>query len=264
MRTNALKHDQIPTVLVALMVSPNQFCLFDEIEAEAVDIMGACQTSSANIKGSRSAVMLDCLNLRVGIAWSRLATGEVLTLSIGSQPGLAPTHDEARQAGDKLRQLVLCSEALFDVKQTLWQVAALPLDANTMAQHVSRIGDLEHSRFQEDAQFYVFEPDQMDGDDAAADPASRLLNGTPAGEDAPKDDVSWAMQASALALSSAFVLVTPPVGIAMFTYAALRQGTDMNLLPRNLDLAKWASSTGQKLSSVNKRGLKVSVLPSFE
>ena len=43
------------------------------------------------------------------------------------------------------------------------------------------------------------------------------------------------MQISALALSCTFVIVTPPVGAAMFAYAALRQGKDMDLLPKNLN-----------------------------
>ncbi|MEL6934343.1 MAG: hypothetical protein AAFO17_14845, partial [Pseudomonadota bacterium] len=52
------------------------------------------------------------------------------------------------------------------------------------------------------------------------------------------DAPSLPLQASALALSTTFVLVTPPVGIAMFTYAVLRQSVDMDLLPRNWDFLK--------------------------
>ena len=54
-------------------------------------------------------------------------------------------------------------------------------------------------------------------------------------DDAIETDPSWAIQASALALSTTFAIVTPPVGIAMFAYAALRQSTAMDLLPRQFE-----------------------------
>ena len=66
--------------------------------------------------------------------------------------------------------------------------------------------------------------------------------------DVEEADPSWVIQASALALSTTFVLVTPPVGLAMFTYAALRQGTAMDLIPRSLDFANsdlgWFKNDG--------------------
>ncbi|MEO9896128.1 MAG: hypothetical protein ABJD13_15285 [Paracoccaceae bacterium] len=224
---------QPPTVFVALMLAPNQADLFDEIEAEAADILSNRVASrEARSAEGNDLVLLDRDNLRLGLGWASLPSGDALTLAIGAPPGALLEDKDARDAAALLRDVAQCAEALFDVRQTLWQVAQIPLSADSMDDHATRL-----ALFDPDAK-YATNPifieaeatqrtsrpknDDQDNDQGHIDVLSSLrdiIEGT--------ERPSWALQASALAMSTAFAIVTPPVGIAMLTYAVLRQGEDL-------------------------------------
>ncbi|MEP0954125.1 MAG: hypothetical protein ABJG96_19510 [Paracoccaceae bacterium] len=220
---------QPPTVFVALMLAPNQADLFDEIEAEATDILSNRAASHEARHAQRDdLVMLDRDNLRLGLGWATLPSGDALTLAIGAPPNAALSDKDARDAAALLRDVAQCAEALFDVNQTLWQVAQIPLSAKSMDDHTTRLA--------------LFDPDAQYASDLIFIEASASQYRAPANDaDTNHVDVlselrqiiggherpSWALKASALAMSTAFALVAPPVGIAMLTYTALRQSEDI-------------------------------------
>ena len=233
---------QTPTVFVALMLAPGQFGLFEEIEDEAAEVLDERPTSRAGrIADGDDLVLLDRDNLRLALAWSALPSGEALTLAIGAQPDRMLGRDEAREAATLLRDLVQRAEALFEVQQSLWQIALLPLTSETMDDHALRLSLLDpEGSYQTQLGAITIDPDQIharprvERKGTSAGDVLAEIRAAVGTDEAP----SWAMQASALALSTAFAIVTPPVGIAMLTYAALRQGTDMNLLPGQLNVGQ--------------------------
>ena len=78
---------QPPTVFVALMLAPNQADLFDEIEAEATDILSSrAATHEARHVEGNDLVLLDRDNVRLGLGWAKLPSGDALTLAIGAPP----------------------------------------------------------------------------------------------------------------------------------------------------------------------------------
>ncbi len=228
--------EQTPAVFVAVLVASNQFDLFSEILTEAIDVLDEhTHAMSGSILSSDELILLDRDCLRMAIAWSHVPAGDVLTLSVGARPDQPLPGQGARFAADMLQQLVLRAEALFDVKRTLWQVAMLPLNQKTIEAHARQLEIMESEiRYQIGTPFLQVDPDQSQESDTLACHDAMHHEPTTSVEDA---DPSWVIQASALALSTTFVLVTPPVGLAMFTYAALRQGTAMDLLPRHLDFS---------------------------
>ena len=220
---------QPPTVFVALMLAPNQADLFDEIEAEATDILSSrAATHEARHVEGNDLVLLDRDNLRLGLGWAKLPSGDALTLAIGAPPNATLGDKDSRDAAALLRDVAQCAEALFDVNQTLWQVAQIPLSRQSMDDHATRL-----ALFDPDAQYASdlifieasasqYRPPAQDTDASHVDVLSELRE-ILGGQERP----SWALQASALAMSTAFALVAPPVGIAMLTYTALRQSEDM-------------------------------------
>lgn len=254
--------DYIPTVFVALILTPNQAGLFDEIEAEAVDVLNGKPISRTVMRSkSCDSVFLECEHISLVLSWSTLPEADVLTLAIGPRRARTLHSEEAQASANKLRELVQRGEALFEVSRSIWQITFLPLTDETVRNHAGRLTAILSATHQEDTPFIALRPDDPPNPEPAGflPKANGLLEKMRASYNTANEEPSWAMQASALALSSTFVLVTPPVGIAMFTYAALRQGTDMDLLPRTLDVAKWVPGQGQ--SRVNKRGLMVSIVP---
>jgi len=239
---------QIPTVFVALRLTDNQVDLFGEIEIEARDILGdrPCLRSNAEARID-DLILLDCEHVRMALGWSALETGDVLTLAVGARPDHPFPSEQARDAADFLRDLVSRAEALFEVEQSLWQIASVPLSADAIGDHAAQLSGVKKAS--PGAPFLTFEPDQKPRAEERSEDRSAgdFLTGIRDALNEANEEPSWAMQLSALALSSTFVLVTPPVGIAMFTYAALRQGTDMDLLPRNLDISKWLSQSDEGL-----------------
>lgn len=243
--------DQTPTVFVAVLVASNQFDLFSEILSEAIDVLNEhTHPMSGTSSSCQDLVMLDRDNLRMALGWSSVSEGDVLTLAVGTNPDQDMPGQGARFAADMLKQIVARAEALFEVKRTLWQVALMPLNAETIEAHAEQLDIMETGiRYQVGTPFVRVDlghsqnagPDYQ-GHAANDDGAS----GSAFAPDPSVADPSWVIQASALALSTTFVLVTPPVGLAMFTYAALRQSASMDLIPRNLDFATaelpWFSS----------------------
>ncbi len=232
--------EKTPTVFVALMLAPEQLDLFEEIEAEAIDIFGDVSDARAHFASrGEDLVFLDHGAMRMALGWSTLPTGDALTLAVGAQPDKVLSREDARVAADMLRKLVGRAEALFDSRHALWQIALLPLQTTTMDNHAGQLRTLDPATgYQGGMPFVTVELDQphaIEQPSAHSKTAEDYLSGIRAAFEDANDNPSWAMQASALALSTAFTLVTPPIGIAMFTYAALRQGKDMDLLPRNID-----------------------------
>ncbi len=220
---------QPPTVFVALMLAPGQADLFDEIEAEAADLLSDRVASrEARIAEGNDLVLLDRDNLRLGLGWASLPSGDALTLAIGAPPGAPLDDKDAREAATLLRDVAQCAEALFDVRQTLWQVAQIPLSADSMDDHATRLALFDpDAKYASNPIFIEAEatqrkPRSKKGDNDNIDVLSSLRE-IIEGSERP----SWALQASALAMSTAFALVTPPVGIAMLTYTALRQSEDL-------------------------------------
>lgn len=253
--------DITPTVFVALSLTPNQFCLFEELEVEAVDVLNERIVARSVVHTDRcESVFLDSERIRLALSWSSLVDSDVLTLAMGPRSDPILGTEDARRSAEQLRELVKRGEALFDVGRSVWQISLRPLDEETLRSHAARLEAMDGSEDPQDSAFVDFNQNELPNPQAPAyfKKATGLFEKLRLSFKAANEEPSWAMQASALALSSTFVLVTPPVGIAMFTYAALRQGTDMDLLPRNLEVAKWAA--GQQRSSVNKRGLKVSIV----
>jgi len=235
-----MKPDQTPTVFVALMLAPDQFDLFDEIEAEAIDILDEnTMPGGCKLMDDDELVVLDRDHIRIAMAWSTLPNGEdALTLAVGARHDLMLPGKEARKAADMMRQLVQRAEALFDVHRSLWQIALLPLNDETMRSHAKLLSNMStETAFHGGVPFITFEPDAPKSEETNLPDKSTddFLTGIVTAMNEANEEPSWAMQASALALSTAFVLVTPPVGIAMFAYAALRQGKDMDLVPQTTD-----------------------------
>ena len=224
---------QTPTVFAALLLSTNQFDLFDEIAAEAVDIIDEFGFEhSGLVHAGKRLIFLEVGPIRFALGWSSLKSGDVLTLAIGSRGKYALSVEEAHVAGKMLRELVSRSDALFEVMRPYWQIAVLPLDAESMEQHALQLSKLSSKgRQHQSQQFISVDPKSLDRHDADAHEVTTQ-------DIIERDAPSLPLQASALALSTTFVLVTPPVGIAMFTYAVLRQSVDMDLLPRNWDFLK--------------------------
>lgn len=233
--------EQTPAVFVAVLLAPDQFDLFSEILTEAIDVLDEhTHAMSGTVRSMDDLVLLDRDCLRMGLGWSSVPDGDVLTLSVGARPDQPLPGQGARFAADMLQKLVIRAEALFDVKRTLWQVAMLPLNPKTIAAHAKQLEIMNSEiRHQIGTQFLQLDPNQAHCS-ASTLPRAEDSAGLAAHHDAndlAEPDPSWVIQASALALSTTFVLVTPPVGLAMFTYAALRQGTAMDLLPRSLDFS---------------------------
>lgn len=224
-------NQQPPTVFVALMLAPNQADLFDEIEAEATDLLSQRVASrESRIADGNDLVLLDRDNLRLGLGWASLPSGDALTLAIGAPPTALLSDKDARDAAALLRDVAQCAEALFDVRQTLWQVAQIPLSAESMDDHATRLALFDpDAKYASNPIFIEAEATQRKArpkdKDQGNDPIDVLssLREIVEGSERP----SWALQASALAMSTAFALVTPPVGIAMLTYTALRQSEDL-------------------------------------
>ena len=218
--------EQTPTVFVAILIAPDQFDLFSEILFEAIDVLDEhTHPMSGVISSQDDLVILDRDCLRMALGWSTVSSGDVLTLSVGTRPEQKTPDQGARFAADMLQKIVKRAEALFEVQRSLWQVAMLPLTPKTIKAHANQLEIMgSEIRYQIGTPFV-----QVDLDDAP-EPSDLAMH------EPEEADPSWVIQASALALSTTFVLVTPPVGLAMFTYAALRQGAAMDLLPRNIDL----------------------------
>ncbi len=234
-----MRPGQTPTVFTTLRLSPGQFGLFEELAAEALEVLNTQPAFfNCTVQGNKALVILDCTNLRVVMNWSEKSEGDVMTLAIGARPKQSLPEAEARLAADILREVLSLAQALFEAEPPLWQVTLLPLTAETIIKHNQQIGsaDGKHAAgSQIGSSFMTIDTQpsmeqQKDSELQQQDVSARSQN-TPATEQA-----SWAMQTSALALSTTVMLVTPPVGVAMLAYTALRQGTEMDLLPRKLGL----------------------------
>lgn len=236
-----MKPDQVPTVFVALLLEDGQHDLFEEIKEEASIVLG--EWDIEKLSGTRDGERLmyldgDCL--RLTLSWQTLPLGDVLTVAVGAQPDRVVPADQARGAADMLRDLVQRAEALFEVHRALWQISTLPLNANALARHGDQLGTLERDySSHSNPPFISFEPRpcQIGARASNQDQGEGLLSNFLTAIDAANEEPSWAMQASALAVSTTFVLVAPPVGVALFTYAALRQGSEMELLPATTNTA---------------------------
>lgn len=246
--------EQTPAVFVAVLLAPDQFDLFSEILTEAIDVLDEhTHVMSGTVSSSPDLVLLDRDSLRMALGWSQVPAGDVLTLSVGARPDQPLPGQGARFAADMLQQLVQRAEALFEFKCTLWQVAMLPLNSDTIDAHAKQLEIMDSEfRYQIGTQFVCVDVDQAEqseSENRSANAPGKFAEQNVAMEPADADP-SWVIQASALALSTTFVLVTPPVGLAMFTYAALRQGTGMDLIPRSLDFSSadlpWFKNQGSQ------------------
>lgn len=235
-----MKPDQVPTVFVALLLAEGQHDLLEEIKEEASSVLEDCEiTKLSEAWDSDDLMVLDGDSLRLTLSWQSQPLGDVLTVAVGAQPDQTLPADQARRAADMLRDLVQRAEALFDVHRALWQIATLPLDAVALARHADQLGTLERDYTSlSNPPFISFEPGPCQNGDQTQKPdqAEGLLGNFLTAIDAANEEPSWAMQASAFAVSTTFVLVAPPVGVALFTYAALRQGSEMDLLPGTADI----------------------------
>lgn len=254
-----MKPQNTPTVFVAMVLAPNQFGLFEEVETEAFDVRQAPPSSRSVLKTETGeSIFLEYERVSIVLGWSTLPDSEILTIAVGPRSDTVLPEDEAHVSAKQLRELVQRCEALFEVTKTIWQITFLPLSFDTMRNYADRLQETEKRSEHSDTQFIDLDFESVSTPKAPSymARASGLIETLRTSLKAANAEPSWAMQASALALSSTFVLVTPPVGIAMFTYAALRQGSDMDLLPRELG---WGAA-GRGTPNVNKRGLKVSVV----
>lgn len=244
--------NKTPTIFVALQLTPGQFGLFEEVQLEAVDVLNPSADPSA-LRAFRhdTGVVFDRGCVRIALGWLAFPDGDVLTLAVGLNPDEPKKTDEQNQAVALFREVVARAEALLEIEHSRWQIAAMALTADAIAKHAEQLLALRAEPDQlADAAFVTFKPEKAR---APVTPPvttdSPLVEGA-AMANAQGDEPSWAMQASALTISTAFVLVTPPVGIAMFTYAVLRQGKSMELLPRNLDAAQLFPSEEEKTQKV--------------
>ena len=235
--------EHIPAVFVTALLSPNQYDLFSELLTEAIDVLDEHTHPMSGSTATRDdVVVFDRQCLRMAVSWSTVPAGDVLVLSVGARPEHPFPDKGARFCAEVLEKVLQRASALFEVQRTLWQVVMRPLNNETIDAHAYQLEAMDFEtmnsdrQYQTDAQFVRVFPDpaQKDEDELnsmVADLSSKSDEGEQEGER------NWALQASALALSTTFVLVTPPVGLAMFAYAALRQSTAMDLLPRNLDFS---------------------------
>jgi hypothetical protein len=243
-----MRPDQVPTLFVALVLVPDQFELFEEIGAEAIDIFDEdASVSSSVVSGGKQLILLDRDHMRMALAWTATPAGDVLSLAIGAVPGQSISADAARMAADMLRELESRASALFEVRRALWQITLLPLDAAALKNHARQQGIFDpRVGNQVGSPFFTVEPDRKP---VAVAARSRKASRDLLAAAMPKlAEANWTKQASALALSTTFVLVTPPVGIAMLAYAALRQGKDMDLLPRDLEISLPAPAYASRQS----------------
>ena len=255
--------NQIPAVFVALFLTPNQFDLFDEVKAEAVDVLEEWSGIRPELTStSDDTFFLDWDSIRVGLSWTTLPAGDVLTLAIGTLPSRRLTHEQAEEIGDKLRKITSCAEALFEVNRSLWQITSMPLTLGCIRNHKESLLELDlSSGSAARLSFFAFEPNELE---YLGERGSNISENMPVEAEIATseeiDESGWALQMSALALSTAFVLVTPPVGVAMFTYAALRQTTNMDLLPRSLGSPNPGTTVSQRRSITNNRGQQISMV----
>jgi len=252
-----MRPHQTPTLFVAILLEPDQFGLFEEIEVEAIDILDVERSTSFDrISEKKTLVLIDHDNTRLALGWFRSPMGDTLSIAVGARPGHVMPENDARHAADMARELVTRAEALFAARRAQWQIALLPLNIDAMESHAMQIDTFDPAdSYQAGSPFMTVKPDAK-----AAAPKPQRVPASIAHLDPTADprsdlsktevDTNWTKQASALALSTTFVLVTPPVGFAMLAYAALRQGKDMDLLPQSLDMPQVST---QKVFAVPKR-----------
>ncbi len=212
-----------PTTFVALQLAPGQFDLFDEILEEAEELLDTLEASrSGSQHDGDDLVFLNRDAVRLGLGWVELPHGDALTLAVGATPDEMLDGDLLRHGAQILRALTTRAEALFDAHQTLWQVAEVPLTAESMDDHATQLALLEHDT----ARVAPLQPEEarmvplrMPARDEAELDVLAGLRAAVEVEEGP----SVAMQMSAFALSTACLIVNPPVGASMLTYAALRQ-----------------------------------------
>lgn len=232
--------NKTPTIFVALRLTPDQFGLFEEVEAEGIDVLNQfADPSSVRATRHKRGVLIDRGCIRIALGWMASPDGDALTLAVGLNPEQNKHSDIKDQAVAIFRELVARAEALLEIDQALWQIAALPLTEDSMGKHTDQLESFWSNADQgAGSPFVTFRPEKAREPVAVRATQQTLPAQGFTAENPETVEPSWAMQASALTLSTAFVLVTPPVGIAMFTYAVLRQGKSMDLLPRNLDVAQ--------------------------
>lgn len=229
---------QTPTVLVALQLLPGQFDLFEEIAAEAIDVLNTRPAfSDCTVQGDKSLVILDCDRLRFAMNWSDKPGCDVMTLAIGAKPKQSLPEEEARLAADVLREILSLAQALFEADDPFWQLTLLPLTAKTIIKHTQQIDSIDGTLVAKKMAGSPFMTIDTQPNIEAAEGADLQVQMVDDPGDFSPEPSSWAMQTSALALSTTVMLVTPPVGVAMLAYTALRQGTEMDLLPRKLGLS---------------------------
>lgn len=232
-----MRPGQTPSVFVTFRLAPGQFDLFEELAAEAIEVLNTRPPfADCTVQGDRTLIILDCVHMRFAMNWSERSGADVITISIGAKPKHTLPDAEARLAADVLREILALAEALFDADRPVWQLTSLQMTAETIIKHSQQIGPVEGtlcatqkagSPFMTiDTQPSVEAAKRTDLEQQAQMPDNPDL--------ATPEQSNWAMQTSALALSTTVMLVAPPVGVAMLAYTALRQGTEMNLLPRKL------------------------------
>lgn len=231
-----MSSEQVPNIFAGLFLSKGQYDLFEEVEEEAIDLFGSVSSEDSGQEpdGVRT-ILIDSTRFRLAVTWATLSEVDLLSLAIGAHRSDQLSREDIQDATDMMGSLFRRAEALFEVQRSVWQIAIAPLTAETMRAHAKSLGSPDVRSG--DVHFLSFKPNRA-MDTATAEPkisSSELLKNMQAAGDEDSVKSSWAMQASALAMSTAFVFVTPPVGIAMLTYAALRQGNDMDLFSSNAD-----------------------------
>lgn len=243
--------DQIPSFFAGLVLTPGQFDLFEEVEEEAIDLFdgivsfdGVLARKQADPDPSHKTIVIDCGKYRVALAWTFATDWDVLGLGISPTPSVELSQDDIDTGTELMGLLYKRAKALFDRKRTVWQIAMLPLSEPTMRAHAQSITSQDGQGIGQ--QFLTFEPNRSRNSDKTepVTSSSNLLKQmqSSAEEVEEEEKPSLAMQVSALAISSAFVFVTPPVGVAMLTYAALRQASDMDLYSGGEDAPQPATS----------------------
>ena len=183
-------------------------------------------------------------SIRVGLSWLKLSDKAYLILALGAHPDILP-FDPTEAIKDVFAKALVRMVAPFaDDDVILWQSARGALVSDILDNVAA---DLEDAG---DAPAFAtsnLQPALLTGPAAANTDAaiSHLKNKQDRARALPRSDQdvlaelravvyqtnapqpSMQMKLSAYALSTAFVFVTPSVGLAMLTYAVLRHGEDL-------------------------------------